>query len=80
MLTNRKIVKLLMIACILTVILNENTFFDNLVSGKINVTLSIISIVYFNMYDRVIGLLFTILFLTSLIKYEYHKNSLYVNH
>ena len=80
MLTNRKIVKLLMIACILTVILNENTFFDNLVSGKINVTLSIISIVYFNMYDRVIGLLFTILFLTSLIKYEYHQNSLYVNH
>ena len=80
MLTNRKIVKLLMIACILTVILNENTLFDNLVSGKINVTLSIISIVYFNMYDRVIGLLFTILFLTSLIKYEYHKNSLYVNH
>ncbi len=80
MLTNRKIVKLLMIACILTVILNENTFFHNLVSGKINVTLSIISIVYFNMYDRVIGLLFTILFLTSLIKYEYHQNSLYVNH
>lgn len=80
MLSNKKMLKLIIIVSILIVLYHENSFFDKLVSSKVNVALSLLLVNYLYIYDKTVSLLFTILFLTLFIKHEYHQNSLFANH